>query len=86
MTYLIIIYAVIRILWESWEKHKADAYVQEQMRLYPEQFSGERCGMRASPFYFSCARCALKRKIRTSCCIFESALFPLHNEKEHPRN
>ena len=42
MTYLIIIYAVIRILWESWEKRQADAYVQEQMRLYPEQFSGER--------------------------------------------
>ena len=42
MTYLIIIYAVIRLLWESWEKHQAEAYVQEQMRLYPEKFSGER--------------------------------------------
>lgn len=42
MTYVIIIYVVIRILWESYERAQAEAYVQDQKRLYPEQFSGER--------------------------------------------
>ena len=42
MTFVIIIYVVIRILWESWEVRQAEAYVQEQKLLYPEQFSGVR--------------------------------------------